>query len=84
MRPMRTQLTEGKAQRREGGAPIHVSQPAIARHCNVLEQADLISRQRRATFRRSHLEAEPLGEATAWLPRYRSSGTRATIALTNY
>jgi len=37
----------------------------------VLERAGLISRQRRATARLSHLEAEPLREATAWLAEYR-------------
>jgi hypothetical protein len=36
----------------------------------VLEQAGLISRTRRATARLSHLEAEPLREATAWLATY--------------
>jgi hypothetical protein len=37
----------------------------------VLEQAGLISRQRRRTARLSHLEAEPLREATTWLEGYR-------------
>jgi hypothetical protein len=31
----------------------------------------LISRKRKATARLSHLEAEPLREATAWLADYR-------------
>jgi hypothetical protein len=38
----------------------------------VLESAGLISRNRRATARLSHLEAEPLREATEWLARYRA------------
>jgi hypothetical protein len=38
----------------------------------VLEQAGLISRRRRATTRFSHLEAEPLRAATAWLARYQA------------
>src|SRR2546427_13283022 len=52
-------------------APFPVSQPAISRHLKVLEEAGLISRRRRATARYSHLEAEPLREATAWLNGYR-------------
>ena len=48
-----------------------ISQPAISRHLKVLESAGLVSRTRRATARLSHLEAEPLREATAWLVRYR-------------
>src|SRR5437660_2453639 len=52
-------------------APFPMSQPAISRHLKVLEQAGLISRTRRATARLSHLEAEPLREASVWLARYR-------------
>ena len=64
-------LAEGDASVGELAAPFRVSQPAISRHLKVLEQAGLISRQRRATARLSHLEAEPLREATVWLARYR-------------
>lgn len=53
-------------------APFPMSQPAVSRHLKVLEQAGLISRTRRATARLSHLEAEPLREASDWLARYRA------------
>src|SRR4029078_9494235 len=53
-------------------APFAMSQPAISRHLKVLEGAGLISRNRRATARLSHLEAEPLRDATEWLARYRA------------
>jgi DNA-binding transcriptional ArsR family regulator len=56
----------------EIAAPFPVSQPAISRHLRVLEEAGLITRSRRATTRLSHLEGEPLREATAWLAGYRS------------
>ncbi len=65
------QLTQGDATVAELAAPFSVSQPAISQHLKVLEEARLISRSRRATSRLSHLEAEPLREATAWLDRYR-------------
>src|SRR5215475_14046389 len=64
-------LTRGDATVAELAEPFAMSQPAISRHLKVLEQAGLISRRRRATARLSHLEAEPLREATAWLARYR-------------
>jgi DNA-binding transcriptional ArsR family regulator len=51
--------------------PFAMSQPAISRHLKVLERAGLISRQRRATARLSHLEAGPLRDATEWLVSYR-------------
>jgi DNA-binding transcriptional ArsR family regulator len=69
-RAILTRLTQGDATVAELSAPFHVSQPAISRHLKVLEQAGLISRSRRATARLSHLEAQPLREATAWLARY--------------
>jgi DNA-binding transcriptional ArsR family regulator len=70
-RALLTRLTQGDANVAELSAPFAVSQPAISRHLKVLEQAGLISRHRRATARLSHLEAEPLREATEWLARYR-------------
>src|ERR687884_226300 len=69
-RAILTRRTAGDATVAELAAPFRVSQPAISRHLKVLEQAGLISRSRRATARLSHLEAEPLREATEWLARY--------------
>lgn len=71
-RALLARLTSGDATVAELAAPFRVSQPAISRHLKVLEQAGLISRRRRATARLSHLEAEPLREATVWLARYRA------------
>lgn len=70
-RAILAQLTQGDATVAELAAPFRMSQPAISRHLKVLEQAGLISRRRRATARLSHLEAEPLREATVWLASYR-------------
>lgn len=70
-RALLARLAEGDASVAELAAPFRVSQPAISRHLKVLELAGLISRSRRATARLSHLEAQPLREATAWLARYR-------------
>jgi DNA-binding transcriptional ArsR family regulator len=70
-RAILARLAEGDANVGELAAPFTMSQPAISRHLKVLEQAGLISRQRRATARLSHLEPEPLREATDWLARYR-------------
>ncbi len=70
-RAILTRLASGDATVAELAAPFSVSQPAISRHLKVLEHAGLISRSRRATARLSHLEAQPLQDATAWLARYR-------------
>ena len=70
-RAILSQLTKGDATVAELAAPFTVSQPAISRHLKVLERAGLITRHRRSTSRLSHLQAEPLREAIAWLERYR-------------
>ena len=71
-RAILARLADGDANVAELTAPFQVSQPAISRHLKVLEGAGLVSRSRRATARLSHLEAEPLREATEWLARYQA------------
>jgi DNA-binding transcriptional ArsR family regulator len=70
-RAILSRLAEGDANVLELTAPFQVSQPAISRHLKVLESAGLISRTRKATARLSHLEADPLRQATEWLVSYR-------------
>lgn len=64
-------LADGEASVAQLAEPFAISQPAVSKHLKVLEHAGLVSRSRRATARLSHLEAEPLREATAWLASYR-------------
>jgi DNA-binding transcriptional ArsR family regulator len=70
-RAILARLTEADLTVGELTVPFGFSQPAISRHLKVLERAGLVSRSRRATARLSHLEAEPLREATEWLVGYR-------------
>ena len=69
-RAILARLTEGDATVAELAAPFSMSQPAVSKHLKVLERAGLVSRSRRATARLSHLEAQPLRDATEWLARY--------------
>src|SRR5260221_11940230 len=71
-RAILARLADGDRTVGELNAPFRVSHPAIPRPLKVLEGAGLTSRNRRATARLSHLEAEPLREATEWLARYRA------------
>jgi DNA-binding transcriptional ArsR family regulator len=64
-------LAEGDAKVSDLAAPFSMSQPAVSKHLKVLEAAGLISRSRVATSRLSHLEAEPLKDATEYIERYR-------------
>ncbi len=81
-------LTQGDANVAELAEPFAMSQPAISKHLKVLEGAGLISRSRVATARFSHLEAEPLKEATEYMEKYRrfwsSSFDRLDEALVAY
>ena len=70
-RALLQRLTDGDASVAQLAEPFRMSQPAISKHLKVLETAGLISRSRRATARYSHLEAEPLKEATEYMERYR-------------
>jgi DNA-binding transcriptional ArsR family regulator len=71
-RAILARLANGDLPVRDLAAPFPMSQPAISRHLKVLESAGLISRSRQATARLSHLEAEPLRDATEWLARYQA------------
>jgi len=71
-RAILARLADGDLAVRELAAPFPVSQPAVSRHLKVLETAGLISHSRRATTRLSHLQAEPLRDATTWLARYQA------------
>jgi DNA-binding transcriptional ArsR family regulator len=81
-------LMEGDANVSELAEPFAVSQPAISKHLKVLEGAGLVSRTRVATSRLSHLEAEPLKEATIWMEKYKhfwnSSFDKLDMALAAY
>ena len=71
-RAILARLADGDLAVRDLAAPFPMSQPAISRHLKVLEGAGLISRSRRATARLSHLEAQPLRDATSWLAGYQA------------
>ena len=76
-RALLQRLEEGDASVAELTAPFAMSQPAISKHLKVLEGAGLISRTRAGTARYSHLEAEPLREATEYMERYKRFWTSA-------
>lgn len=71
-RAILARLSRGDASVGDLAAPFAMTQPAVSRHLKVLERAGLISRRRQATARLSHLEAQPLREATEWLASYQA------------
>ena len=66
-RSILTRLAEGEATVNELADPFPVSLPAISRHLKVLERAGLIVRDRKAQWRPSRMQADPLDDAVEWM-----------------
>jgi DNA-binding transcriptional ArsR family regulator len=54
----------------EIAGPFEISLQAVSRHIQVLVRAGLVAQARSGRISRCSLDAEPLGEAAAWLNRY--------------
>ena len=87
-RAILARLAQGEASVNELAEPFEMSLPAVSKHLKVLEQAGLISRHSAGTSRFSHLEAQPLKEATDYMQNYKrywSEGfDKLDAALTDY
>ncbi|HWF14754.1 MAG TPA: metalloregulator ArsR/SmtB family transcription factor [Acidimicrobiales bacterium] len=70
-RAILARLAEGDAGVMDVAAPFPMSQPAITKHLNVLEEAGLISRHRQARQRLCHLEPVRLKQLSDWVGSYR-------------
>jgi DNA-binding transcriptional ArsR family regulator len=72
-RAILARLALGEATVTELAEPFNMSQPAISKHLKILERAQLVSVGQDAQRRPRRLAAQPLGEAVAWLERYRDA-----------
>jgi len=66
-RTLLSRLAEGEATVGELAAPLPISLPAVSRHLKVLEGAGLVVRGRKAQWRPTRMQAEPLDEAADWI-----------------
>ena len=73
-RAILTRLAAGEATVGELAEPFEISLPAISRHLKVLEEADLIIREREGQHRRCRLKPETLASAGAWLDLHQQFG----------
>src|SRR5271170_3950424 len=64
-------LAAGEATVGELAKPFEISLPAISRHLRVLEEAQLIVREREGQHRRCRLKPETLANAGEWLDFHR-------------
>ncbi|MGO1398506.1 MAG: ArsR/SmtB family transcription factor [Brevibacterium yomogidense] len=70
-REILSRLAQGPATVGEVAEPFDMSAPAISQHLKVLERAGLVTRTVKAQWRTLSLEAQPLGDAAAWVEEQR-------------
>lgn len=70
-RAILARLSQGDATVTELAKPFDISLPAVSRHLRVLEDAQLIVRERRAQSRVCRLRPQALQSAWSWLSAYR-------------
>ncbi len=70
-RDLVARLTIGDATVGELAEPYPISVQAVSKHLQVLEEAGLVTKSRRAQKRPVHLEAQVFDLMTAWIERYR-------------
>jgi DNA-binding transcriptional ArsR family regulator len=66
-RAILARLAQGEATVGQLADPFDISLPAISRHLKVLEDAALISNERRGKHRRCRLRPEALAGAAEWI-----------------
>lgn len=64
--------------------PHRMSLAAVSKHLNVLEEAELIARERRGNFQIVRLNAKNLKPAEEWLAYYEDFWNRQLDALQKY
>src|SRR5271166_4667123 len=70
-RAILTRLAQSEATVGELAEPFMISLPAISRHLRLLEDAQLIERERDGKHRRCRLKAENLAGAADWIDFHR-------------
>ncbi len=83
-RAILARLATGDATVGELAEPFDISLPAISRHLKVLEDAKLITRERRAQQRLCRLRPENLQPAWDWMSQYRQFWQESFSALDKY
>jgi DNA-binding transcriptional ArsR family regulator len=75
-RAMLERLSLGPATVSELAAPAGISLPGALKHVRILEEADLVTSEKRGRTRECRLGPAQLEDATAWIERYRSRWER--------
>ncbi len=67
------QLAAGEASVAELAAPYDMALPSFLQHVRVLEDAGLITTEKRGRVRTCRLEAQRLAELDGWIARYEAA-----------
>jgi len=83
-RAMLARLGKGEATVGELAEPLGVSLPAVTKHLNMLERANLITRGKNAQWRPCRLEEAPFNAASDWIDAQRRIWESRLDRLENY
>lgn len=77
-------LQSGSAPVSALAAQFDISLPGVLKHLRVLEDAELLSSEKRGRERYLTLTPSPLGEAADWIDQYRTFWEQSLAALDDY
>jgi DNA-binding transcriptional ArsR family regulator len=83
-RAILARLATGDHSVTELAEPFEISLPAVSRHLKVLENANLIVREKDAQWRRCHLQAQPLRDVADWVSQYQKFWEQQFDALADF
>jgi DNA-binding transcriptional ArsR family regulator len=69
-------LSRGPASISELAHPFGISLPGLMKHVRVLEEADLVTTEKRGRTRECHLGPDQMEDATTWIEHYRDQWER--------
>jgi DNA-binding transcriptional ArsR family regulator len=69
-------LSRGPASVSELARPIGISLPGVLKHVHILEEANLVTTQKRGRTRECRLGPEQMDDATRWIESYRRQWER--------
>jgi DNA-binding transcriptional ArsR family regulator len=80
-RTMLEMLRNGPLSANDLGAPFSISAPAVSQHLGVLRDAELVTVERRGTYRIYSLRPESFAEVSAWIARTEADWQRSLTKL---
>ena len=74
-------LTAGPASISQLAAPIGISLPGVMKHVRILEEAKLVTTEKRGRTRECRIAPGDMDEVTDWIEHYRAFWTKHVLRL---